>query len=81
MIRGLILAAAAFLSLSIACAAELDGVYMPETRMADGVQMRLNGIGLRTTVLGIRIYVAGLYLERPSVAGRVRAELQGAALP
>ena len=27
--------------------------------------MRLNGIGLRTfSVLGIRIYVAGLYLER-----------------
>ena len=40
---------------------------MPDTRVVDGIQMRLNGIGLRTySVLGIRIYVAGLYLERRS---------------
>ncbi len=40
---------------------------MPDTRVADGTQMQLNGIGLRTfSVLGIRIYVAGLYLERRS---------------
>jgi hypothetical protein len=33
--------------------------------VVEGTQMRLNGIGLRTfSVLGIRIYVAGLYLER-----------------
>jgi hypothetical protein len=38
---------------------------MPDTRVVDGTQMRLNGIGLRTfSALGIRIYVAGLYLER-----------------
>ena len=40
---------------------------MPETRGVDGTQMRPNGIGLRTySMLGIRIYVAGLYLERRS---------------
>jgi Chalcone isomerase-like len=40
---------------------------MPEMRIVNGVQMHLNGIGLRTfSVLGIRIYVAGLYLERRS---------------
>jgi hypothetical protein len=55
----LILTVTAFLSLSIVRPAELDGVHVPEARMVGGVQMRLNGIGLRaTSVLGIRIYVA-----------------------
>lgn len=40
---------------------------MPDRRVVNGIQMRLNGMGLRTfSVLGIRIYVAGLYLERRS---------------
>jgi len=40
---------------------------MPDARMVDGAPIRLNGIGLRTfSILGIRIYVAGLYLERRS---------------
>jgi chalcone isomerase-like protein len=67
MVRGLILAAVALVPASIALAAELDGVVMPDTRVAHGTQMRLNGIGLRTfSILGIPIYVAGLYLERYS---------------
>src|SRR4051794_23015873 len=67
MVRGSILAIAILASLSVAHAADLDGVSMPDTRVTDGKQMRLNGIGLRTySVLGIRIYVAGLYLERRS---------------
>jgi Chalcone isomerase-like len=67
MIRGLILVAAAIVTVSVALAADLDGVSMPEMRVVNGTQMRLNGIGLRTfSVLGIRIYVAGLYLERRS---------------
>src|SRR6202035_5745925 len=38
---------------------------MPDTRVVDGIKIRLNGTGLRTySVLGIRVYVAGLYLER-----------------
>jgi len=65
MVRELILAAVASVALSAAHAADLEGVSMPETRVVDGAQMRLNGIGLRTfSALGIRIYVAGLYLER-----------------
>jgi hypothetical protein len=65
MVRGLILAVV--VTLSAAHAANLEGVSMPDTRLVDGVQMRLNGIGLRTySVLGIRIYVAGLCLERRS---------------
>ena len=67
MVRGLILAAAGLVSLSVAHAADLDGISMPDVRVVNGTQMRLNGIGLRTfSVLGIRIYVAGLYLERRS---------------
>lgn len=67
MVRGLILAAVALVPLSVARAADLDGVSMPDTRMVDGTEMRLNGIGLRTfSILGIPVYVAGLYLERRS---------------
>jgi len=65
MVRASILAAASFIALSVAHAADLEGISMPDTRVVDGTQMRLNGIGLRTfSALGIRIYVAGLYLER-----------------
>ena len=65
MVRELSLAATAWIALSVAHAADLEGVSMPDARVVDGTQMRLNGIGLRTfSVLGIRIYVAGLYLER-----------------
>jgi hypothetical protein len=65
MIRRLMCAAAAFCTLSAAQAANLDGVSLPDVRVTNGTQMRLNGIGLRTySILGIRIYIAGLYLER-----------------
>ena len=67
MVRGLILAVIALVPCAVARAAMLDGVAMPETRVADGTPMRLNGIGLRTySILGVRVYVAGLYLERQS---------------
>jgi hypothetical protein len=46
---------------------ELDGVQLPDTLQRDGKVLHLNGIGLRTySILGIHIYVAGLYLEHPS---------------
>lgn len=67
MVRGLILAVIALVPCGVAQAAMLDGVAMPEIRVADGTRMRLNGIGLRTySVFGLHIYVAGLYLERQS---------------
>ena len=67
MVRGLILAATVLVTVSVAQSADLDGVSMPEMRVVNGTHMRLNGIGLRTfSILGIRIYVAGLYLERRS---------------
>src|SRR5580698_4076084 len=67
MVRGLILAVVALAPSAVAGAATLDGVAMPEARVADGARMRLNGIGLRTySIFGLHIYVAGLYLERQS---------------
>ena len=67
MVRRLILAVVIVVTLSVAHAADLEGVSMPDTRVVDGIKIRLNGIGLRTySVLGIRVYVAGLYLERRS---------------
>jgi len=66
-VGGLILTAVALTSLSVAHAADLDGVWMPDTRVVDGTNMRLNGVGLRTfSVFAIHVYVAGLYLEQQS---------------
>jgi hypothetical protein len=66
-IRVLVLAVLAFITEPVARAAELSGVEIPDTRSVDGTTLRLNGIGLRTySFLRIPIYVAGLYLERPS---------------
>jgi len=65
MVRGLILVAVALFPLSVARAADLGGVAMPDTRVVDGTRMLLNGIGLRTfSILAVPIYVAGLYLEK-----------------
>jgi hypothetical protein len=67
MIRGFIFPVIALTTFSAAEAADLDGVVMPDTRVVDGIHMRLNGMGLRTySVFRIHIYVAGLYLERRS---------------
>lgn len=65
--RGLALAATICAPFAMAHAAALAGISMPDTRSVDGRQMQLNGIGLRTySILGVKIYVAGLYLERRS---------------
>jgi hypothetical protein len=53
--------------LADARAAEIDGVQLPATLQIDGKTLQLNGYGLRTySILGIHIYVAGLYLEHLS---------------
>jgi hypothetical protein len=50
-----------------ALAATLGGVTLPDTYAVDGRILQLNGIGLRTySIFRVRIYVAGLYLVRPS---------------
>jgi hypothetical protein len=53
------------LTSSAATAAELDGVTLPDVQEAAGTRLVLNGLALRTySFLRVRIYVAGLYLER-----------------
>lgn len=60
----LLAAALSGASASSAKAAALAGVNLPDTRQVAGVQLVLNGIALRTySVLRIRVYVAGLYVE------------------
>ena len=40
---------------------------LPEIREVDGAVLRLNGMGARVvSVFRVTVYVAGLYLERPS---------------
>lgn len=40
---------------------------MPDSQVVEGTRLILNGIGLRTfSILGIKIYVAGLYLAQRS---------------
>lgn len=43
------------------------GVTMPDTVQVDGKTLQLNGLGVReATVMNVDVYVAGLYLEKPS---------------
>jgi hypothetical protein len=54
------------LSLAVpAVAGELAGVTMPESTAIEGKTLKLNGMGLRKRMM-FKVYVAGLYLERPS---------------
>jgi hypothetical protein len=49
----------------LAVGAELAGVELPETVTVDGTTLHLNGMGLRqATVLRVKAYVGGLYLEK-----------------
>ncbi len=48
-------------------AAQLAGIEIPDTYRVDGQTLVLNGYALRTlTFLHVKIYVAALYLPRPS---------------
>lgn len=45
-------------------AAQIDGVQLPPTLQEGDKTLQLNGFGLRTySILGIHIYIVGLYLE------------------
>jgi hypothetical protein len=46
-------------------AATLAGVTLPDSVQAGGKALVLNGVGLRTKFI-VKVYVAGLYLERKS---------------
>ncbi len=64
-------ALAALLMLGIASPAlakELAGVKLTDTIQVDGKTLHLNGMGLRKKFI-FDVYVAGLYLEKPSTSG------------
>ena len=53
--------------LAPAMAGELAGVTLPDQVTVEGRTLQLNGMGLReATILRVRVYVAGLYLEARS---------------
>ena len=55
------------LQLAVAHAAECIGVTMPDQLELGGKTLVLNGLGTRlATMLKVKVYVAGLYLERHS---------------
>ncbi|MCB8876035.1 chalcone isomerase family protein [Acidisoma silvae] len=67
LLRSMALAGCLFAAQNRAHAAELAGVQMPDHKVVDGVPLTLNGMALRTySVLGIHIFVAGLFLSEPS---------------
>jgi hypothetical protein len=62
--------AALFVSAS-ARGAEREGVSLPDRTTVDGRPLVLNGTGVRkATFLKVKVYVAGLYLERPTTDAR-----------
>lgn len=68
--RRLLITLIAVIATSPAVPASMDGVPMADSIMIDSAVLRLNGMGLRTWTLPfVHVYVAGLYLERPSHNG------------
>src|SRR5262245_8730126 len=55
-----------------ALAKELAGVSLPETANVEGRTLHLNGMGVRTKFF-FKVYVAGLYLEKPARSGDLAA--------
>jgi hypothetical protein len=66
--RGIVSVLAGFAVAAIVLAGEVAGVKMPDTVTVEGKTLKLNGMGLRKKVV-FKVYVAGLYLEKPSPAG------------
>jgi hypothetical protein len=68
--RAVVLVVSLLLALGIggpARAKSLAGVELPDTETVSGKTLVLNGMGLReATVLRVKAYVGGLYLEKPS---------------
>ena len=62
--KKLILAALMLSLCTLASAAEVAGVNVPDTATVDGKALKLNGAGLRKKAI-FKVYVAGLYVENP----------------
>jgi hypothetical protein len=65
MRRAAVLGAVLLAASAFAPAGELAGVSMEESVGVEGKTLKLNGMGLRKRLM-FKVYVAGLYLERPS---------------
>ena len=72
-------ALALFLAASTAgLAGELKGIELPDSTEVGGVELKLNGMGLReATALKVDVYVAGLYVESPSTDAAALLEAGG----
>jgi len=64
LLAALVVPAVSTLS-TVARAGELAGARLPDTLMAGGKTVKLNGLGLRKKSV-FKVYVGGLYLESPS---------------
>jgi len=65
--RPLVFLITIFALATTADARKKSGVKMPDTVVVDNKQLVLNGMGLReASFLKVNVYVAGLYVERPS---------------
>jgi len=54
------------LSVTVVHAREVSGVSMPEVVSVEGRELRLNGMGVRKQKAFFKVYVIGLYLEKPT---------------
>lgn len=69
--------AAGLLSLNL-YSATLNKVSMPDTLSVQGLELVLNGLGIRkATWLGVKVYVGGLYLEKKSKDSQVILQSTG----
>ena len=71
----LLIAVVAVLGTGIAQGKECKGVNFPDQTQVDGTTLTLNGLGLRqATVLKVNVYVAALYVVKPSNDAKVILE-------
>jgi len=62
----------------VARAAECRGIEFPSHLQLEGNELTLNGLGMRkATFLKVNVYVAGLYVVRPSRDARALVESNG----
>jgi hypothetical protein len=54
----------------MAHAREVAGVGMPEVVSVAGKELRMNGMGVLRTAIFFKVYVVGLYLEKPTTDAR-----------
>jgi hypothetical protein len=57
-----------------AAAAELEGIQFPDTATVDGATVQLNGLGVRTAYVFVKVYVGALYLQTKTRDGKAAIE-------